>query len=113
MLETFIDIEAIAPSDIEVAGYIARLSSLKGTMLSGGPADIQTRLLRDVELVLSEEYKIDDEIYRKFKLKAILTKGVYLSAKDVDRIRGSRLTKLFDHQKTVAKNNNQLNVIEN
>jgi len=73
LLETHIDIEGMAPSDLEVAAYIERLSS--------------SSLLDNVALVESKEHKIDDSMFRRFKLTAMLTKDVHLTKEDVKRIR--------------------------
>lgn len=73
LLETHIDIEGMAPSDLQVAAYIERLSN--------------SNLLDDVALVESKEHKIDDSIFRKFKLTAMLGKDVHLTKEDVKEIR--------------------------
>jgi Tfp pilus assembly protein PilN len=74
LLETSIDIGGIAPSDLQVASYIERLSTAS--------------LLKNVALVESKEFKIDDTSFRKFKLTAMLKQDVHLTKRDVDRIRG-------------------------
>jgi len=71
--ETTVEIEGIAPSDIEVAGYIARLGS--------------AILMDNVALVQSKERVINDARFREFKLKARLKKNVTLSKEDIERIR--------------------------
>lgn len=74
LLETHIDIEGIAPSDLQVAAYIERLSN--------------SSLLDDVALVESKEHKVDDSTtLRQFKLTAMLRKDVHLTKEDVKRIR--------------------------
>jgi len=86
LLETYIDIEGIAPSDLQVAAYIEQLGN--------------STLLDNVALVESKEYKIrgrpktqpsafgaPDTTYRQFKLTAILRKDIHLTSKDVSRIR--------------------------
>jgi CRISPR/Cas system CMR-associated protein Cmr5 small subunit len=82
LLETYIDIEGIAPSDLQVAAYIERLSA------SGG-------LLDNVALVESKEEKIDDAVFRRFKLTAMLKKDVHLSKEDIEVIKAKR-AKAFD-----------------
>ena len=72
-LETHIDIEGIAPSDLQVAAYIERLSN--------------STLLDNVALVESKEQKIEDATFRQFKLTAMLRKDVHLTGKDIKRIR--------------------------
>jgi Tfp pilus assembly protein PilN len=76
MLETHIDIAGIAPSDLQVAAYIERLSS--------------SSLLTNVALVESKEHKIEDTTFRQFKLTAMLEQEVHLTREDVDRIRAGR-----------------------
>jgi len=73
LLETHIDIEGIAPSDLQVAAYIEQLKS--------------SRLLDNVALVESKEYKVEDIMFRQFKLTAMLKKDIHLSNEDVARIR--------------------------
>lgn len=72
-LETSIDIGGIAPSDLQVASYIERLST--------------SSLLKNVALVESKEFNIDDTSFRKFKLTAMLKQDTHLTKRDVDRIR--------------------------
>ncbi len=73
LLETNIEIEGIAPSDLQVAAYIERLSA------SGG-------LLDNVALVESKEHKIEGGTFRRFKLTAMLKKNVRLKKDDITRI---------------------------
>lgn len=73
LLETHIDIAGTAPSDLEVAAFIKRLSN--------------STLLSDVALVESKERKVDDTSFRQFKLKTMLARDLHLTSKDVDRIR--------------------------
>jgi len=74
LLETHIDIEGMAPSDLQVAAYIERLSS--------------SSLLDDVALVESKEHKIEESTtFRRFKLTAMLRKDVHLTKEDIKRIR--------------------------
>jgi hypothetical protein len=74
LLETCIDIEGIAPSDLQVAAYIEQLSASDG-------------LLDNVALVESKEHEIEGTIFRKFKLTAMLRKDVHLTKEDVEGIR--------------------------
>jgi len=76
LLETRIDIDGMAPSDLQVAAYIERLSS--------------TSLLQSVALVESKEHKVQDATFRQFKLTAMLRPDVQLTKEDVDRIRAER-----------------------
>jgi Tfp pilus assembly protein PilN len=72
-LETRMEIEGIAPSDLQVASYIEHLSN--------------SVLLNNVALVESKERKIDSTMYRQFKLTAMLSREVHLTKDDVDHIR--------------------------
>ena len=73
LLETYIDIEGIAPSDLQVAAYIEQLSN--------------STLMNNVALVESKEHKIEDTTFRQFKLNATLKKDVHLTKEDVEQIR--------------------------
>lgn len=73
LLETYMDIEGVAPSDLEVAAYIENLS--------------KSTLLGNVALVESKEHKIDHRIFRRFKLTAMLRKEALLSLEDIENIR--------------------------
>jgi hypothetical protein len=74
LLETWIDIEGIAPSDIQVAAYIEQLSASDG-------------LLDNVALVESKEHEIEGTIFRQFKLMAMLKRDIHLTKEDVEGIR--------------------------
>ena len=73
LLETYIDIGGVAPSDLQVASYIEHLSS--------------SILLDNVALVESKEFKIEDNTLRQFKLSAMLRKNVQLSKEDIEGIK--------------------------
>ena len=73
ILETHIEIKGIAPSDIEVANYIAQLGD--------------SVLLTSVALVESKEHKIDTTKFREFKLTAVLKRDIRLTKEDVESIR--------------------------
>ncbi len=73
LLETNMEIEGIAPSDLQVAAYIERLSSTGG-------------LLNNVALVESKEHKVEDTLFRRFKLTAMLKKNIHLTMDDIERI---------------------------
>ena len=87
LLETSIDIEGIAPSDLQVASYIEQLTA--------------SSLLDNVALVESKQYKrsassrpstgytAERETFRQFRLTAKLKKEVHLTSEDVARIRTS------------------------
>ena len=77
-METYIAIEGVAPSDLEVASYIERLGS--------------SMLFSNVALDESREYSTKDSQeqgvrkFRHFKLTSIVNKGLNLTDEDVDRI---------------------------
>ena len=73
MLETHIQIGGIAPSDLQVASYIERLG--------------KSTLVDSVALVESKECKVEDNIFRQFKLTAMLRKDVHLTKDDVEEIK--------------------------
>jgi Tfp pilus assembly protein PilN len=73
LLETLMDIEGVAPSDLQVAAYIERLG--------------HSPLLTNVALVESKETKVDDNTFRQFKLKAMLSREIRLTQDDVNEIR--------------------------
>jgi len=75
-IETNLELMGIAPSDIEVAAYIARLNS--------------SILLGRVELVESKERIIDEVKFREFKLRAMLKPNLTLTKEDIDSIRRKR-----------------------
>lgn len=72
-LTTHMDIEGMAPSDIQVAEYIRRLGN--------------SVLLENVALVESAEKMVEGTSFRHFKLKAMLAQEVHLTKEDVDEIR--------------------------
>lgn len=74
--EVFIELDGVAPSDIEVASYIANLST--------------SILLQDVQLIESREQMIDKFKYREFKLKARLAPDIKLTKENVEQIRNKR-----------------------
>jgi len=74
LLETHIDIEGVAPSDLQVAEYIGRLGN--------------SSLLDNVALVESKEHEVKDRaMFRRFKLTAMLKKEVHLTREDIKNIR--------------------------
>jgi len=82
LLETHIAIKGIAPSDLQVAAYLERLSN--------------STLLDNVALVESKEREIKDAIFRQFKLTAMLRKDIHLTGEDIDRIRVEHEKMAFD-----------------
>jgi len=74
LLETKINIEGMASSDLQVAAFIENLGN--------------SALFENVALVESKEEKDTDESkYRRFRLSAALKKEVHLSADDIEYIR--------------------------
>ncbi len=74
LLETHISIGGTAPSDLQVAAYIERLSD--------------STLLDNVALVESRECKVEDNTFRQFKLTAMLRRDVHLTKDDIEEIKG-------------------------
>ena len=72
LLDTLIDIEGVAPSDLQVAFYIENLNN--------------SYLLDNVTLVESKEHKIKDTTFRQFKLKAMLRRDAYITDKRINEI---------------------------
>jgi hypothetical protein len=66
----------MAPSDIEVASYIARLNM-----------DV---LVENVALIQSKEYTIDKSQFREFRLRAKLKSNIQLTRETIDKIRSNR-----------------------
>jgi len=73
LLETYINIEGIAPSDRQVAAYIGRLSN--------------SELLDNVALVESKEYKGENTMLRQFKLTALLKRNAHPTKETVENIK--------------------------
>ena len=73
---TMVNISGIAPSDIGVANYIARLS--------------ESILLDKVALVESKERKVEDLKFRQFKLNAYIRGDIILTKDDISHIRKIR-----------------------
>jgi Tfp pilus assembly protein PilN len=73
---TTLQIKGIAPSDIQVAGFISRLSD--------------AILFDEVSLVESKEIEIDKIKYREFRLKAVIQPDLTLTKENIDSIREKR-----------------------
>jgi Tfp pilus assembly protein PilN len=74
LLETTINIEGMAPSDMQVAAYIKNLGA--------------SPLFDNVALIESKEEKNRDETkFRRFKLSAMLKKEAHVTSTDIDYIR--------------------------
>ena len=69
-------IKGIAPSDIQVAGFISRLSD--------------AILFDEVSLVESKEIEIEKIKYREFRLKAVIQPNLALTKENIDSIREKR-----------------------
>lgn len=82
LLETHIDIGGIAPSDLQVAAYIERLT--------------KSSLLDNVALVESREFKAEGNTLRQFKLTAMLRKDVHLTKEDVEKIRSKAVNSVWN-----------------
>jgi hypothetical protein len=82
LLETHIDIGGIAPSDLQVAAYIERLTN--------------SSLLDSVALVESKEFKAEGNTLRQFKLTAMLRKDVHLTKEDVEKIRSKAVNSVWN-----------------
>lgn len=71
--DTLLEIEGLAPTDIQVASYIANLGN--------------SFVLDSVRLVHSKEHKKDEATFRQFKLTAQLAPDVHLSEEDIEKIK--------------------------
>jgi Tfp pilus assembly protein PilN len=75
-VSTSLQIKGIAPSDIQVAAFISRLSD--------------AILFDDVSLVESKEIEIEKIKYRQFQLKAVIHPDLALTKENIDEIREKR-----------------------
>jgi Tfp pilus assembly protein PilN len=75
-VSTNLQIKGIAPSDIQVAGFIANLSN--------------SILFDQVSLVESKEVEIEKIKYREFRLSAVIKPELSLTKEDIDSIREQR-----------------------
>jgi hypothetical protein len=73
LIETFIEIKGIAPSDIEVAGYIAQLG--------------KSIMLESTQLVESRQVEIDKVNCREFKLATKIKRNLQLTEEDIDSLK--------------------------
>jgi Tfp pilus assembly protein PilN len=80
-LETNMEIEGLAPSDLQVAAYIEHLGN--------------SVLLGNVALVESKEKKVENATFRQFKLTAMLSREVHLTKEDVDQIRAKAQQSIY------------------
>jgi len=80
-LETHMNIEGMAPSDLQLADYIERLGN--------------SMLLDNVALVESVEKNVDDASFRYFKLTAMLAGEVHLTKEDIDDIRAKAQNSVY------------------
>lgn len=76
IVETDLELKGLAPSDIQVASYIERLSS--------------SILFDNISLVESKEVDIENTKFREFRLKAEIKPGLTLTREDIDNIREKR-----------------------
>jgi hypothetical protein len=86
LLETYIDIEGIAPSDLQVASYIEQLS---GSNLVDNVALVESKEHKDRSSSRAQPYvfKAADTTYRQFKLTAMLRKNVHLTDEEIGKIK--------------------------
>ena len=82
LLETHIRICGTAPSDLQVAAYIERLSN--------------SSLLDNVALVESVECKVEDNTFRQFKLTAMLRKDVHLTTDNIEGIKNKAADRVWN-----------------
>ena len=82
LLETHISIGGTAPSDLQVAAYIERLSN--------------SSLLDNVALVESVECKVEDNTFRQFKLTAMLRKDVHLTTDNIEGIKNKAADRVWN-----------------
>jgi Tfp pilus assembly protein PilN len=75
-VSTNLQIKGIAPSDIQVAGFIANLSN--------------SILFDQVSLVESKEVEIEKIKYREFRLSAMIKSDLALTKENIDSIREQR-----------------------
>jgi Tfp pilus assembly protein PilN len=73
IIDTFIEIEGAAPSDIEVAAYISKLS--------------KSKLLEKTALVESKQVDEKDGDYRIFTLTSKIVRGLELTEDDIEQIK--------------------------
>lgn len=73
IVDTYIEITGIAPSDIEVANYIASVGN--------------SFLLSNVGLIESKEYEVDKVKFRQFKLQAVMNHRAKLTAAEVEMLK--------------------------
>lgn len=73
LLVTHMEIEGMAPSDLQVSAYMERLSN--------------SILMDSVALIESAEKKVQGTAYRHFRLTAVLSPEVHLTKEDIDEIR--------------------------
>jgi len=84
LMETYIDIQGIAPSDFDVATYIESLSKSK---MMDNVALVESREQEKRAASQNQKEESMDPVLRQFKLTSMLTKGVHLSKEDIDSIR--------------------------
>lgn len=75
-VQTDLELKGLAPSDIQVANYIQRLSN--------------SILFDDVSLIESKEVDVDNVKFREFRLRAVIKPGLTLTREDIDQIREKR-----------------------
>ncbi|MHC4186929.1 MAG: PilN domain-containing protein [Planctomycetota bacterium] len=84
LLETYIDIQGIAPSDFDVATYIERLTESK---MMDNVALVESKEHKKRPVSADQQEEDTEPVLRQFKLTSTLTKGVHLSKEDINKIR--------------------------
>lgn len=87
LLETYIDIEGIAPSDLQVASYIEQLS---GSTLLDNVVLVESKEHRERGSSQTHYLAAPEKAYREFKLAAMLRKDVHLTEEDISKIKTKR-----------------------
>ncbi len=85
LLKTYIEVEGVAPSDLQVAKYIELLD---GSNLLDDVALVESKEFVDKKTLKSQEEESGIKL-RQFKLTAMLKKDVHLNKKDVERIKNA------------------------
>jgi Tfp pilus assembly protein PilN len=76
LVTTGIELEGIAPSDLQVAMYLQKLNS--------------SQFFNNAVLIESKEHKTSEKTIRQFKMTAMLDKNLHLSARDIEGISNSK-----------------------
>jgi Tfp pilus assembly protein PilN len=89
LLETYIDIEGIAPSDLQVAAYIEHLND--STLVDNVTlTESKEHKQRGSSRTQSHAFRAADTTYRQFKLTAMLRKNVHITDEEIAKIKTKR-----------------------